>query len=201
MEMMPYLLPPVICALIGWLTNNLAVKMLFRPQIPVSFGLFTVQGVFPKRQQALAKRLGTLVENELLCGEDLLSLLDDQQFTAHCRDAINTAVTRFVNERLASVHPMAGAFLGGELGDRVQEMLTEELETFIPTLTNGARCQLENISVGSMVEERVASLSLDKLESMLLSLMQREFRFIELTGAVLGFAIGIGQVFILQLLY
>ena len=200
MEMMSYILPPLICAAIGWLTNHLAVKMLFRPQIPVGLGPIKIQGVFPKRQEALAQRLGALVEEELLCGEDILSMLDDERFSGHCREAITTAVDRFVGEKLVAIHPMAGAFLGGELGERVQGMLAEEMEAFIPTLAEGARCQLGEISVGNMVQEKVAALSLDKLENLLMSLMQKEFRFIELIGAILGCIIGIGQVLVLNLL-
>ena len=52
-----YLLP-LIAALIGWLTNLIAVKMLFHPRKSINLGFFSVQGVFPKRQKALAKKLG-----------------------------------------------------------------------------------------------------------------------------------------------
>lgn len=50
---MKLLLSPVICALIGWFTNFLAVKMLFHPHKPIKIGPFTIQGIFPKRQSWL----------------------------------------------------------------------------------------------------------------------------------------------------
>ena len=52
---------PVIGALIGWLTNWVAVKMLFHPREPLKLGIVTVQGIFPKRQQALAEKLCVVV--------------------------------------------------------------------------------------------------------------------------------------------
>ena len=41
-----------------------------------------------------------------------------------------------------------------------------------------------------MVREKVSSFSSDKLEEILFAIMKREFRFVELVGAVLGFLIG-----------
>ena len=47
----------VICAFIGWITNFIAIKMLFHPRTPVQIGSLTIQGIFPKRQKALALNL------------------------------------------------------------------------------------------------------------------------------------------------
>ena len=62
---------PFIAALIGWFTNYLAVKMLFHPKTPRNFKLFTLHGVFPKRQTQLANKLGNLVSEELLSIKDV----------------------------------------------------------------------------------------------------------------------------------
>ena len=56
---------PVIAAGIGWITNFLAVKMLFHPKSEVKLLGLRIQGVFPKRQAALAQKLGDIVSEEL----------------------------------------------------------------------------------------------------------------------------------------
>ena len=58
----------------------------------------------------------------------------------------------------------------------------------------------KNMDVEIVVREKVEAFSSDKLEEMLLSIMNREFRFIEVVGAVLGFVIGLVQLGILWLL-
>ena len=63
-EWILYLLP-LVAALIGWFTNYIAVKMLFHPKNPKGFLFVKIQGVFPKRQKALAQKLGDLVAEEL----------------------------------------------------------------------------------------------------------------------------------------
>lgn len=68
---------PVIGAIIGYFTNYIAVKMLFRPLNPVKIGIWTLPftpGIFPKRKKQLAKALGNVVGNNLLTRSDVIEL-------------------------------------------------------------------------------------------------------------------------------
>ncbi|WP_343089435.1 DUF445 domain-containing protein, partial [Methanocalculus natronophilus] len=65
----------LIGGLIGYLTNKIAVKMLFRPYKPLNFGLFKIQGVLPKRQSDIAKSVGDTIETSLLNDDDLFNAL------------------------------------------------------------------------------------------------------------------------------
>ena len=49
------------------------------------------------------------------------------------------------------------------------------------------------------IRQRVAILSPIKLENLINSILKKEFGFIELVGAILGFLIGIIQVTLMQL--
>jgi uncharacterized membrane protein YheB (UPF0754 family) len=53
------------------------------------------------------------------------------------------------------------------------------------------------VNLETRVFEQVASFTSDKLEHMMMSVIQKELRFIELAGAILGFIIGLAQVFLL----
>ncbi|MEZ4979183.1 MAG: DUF445 family protein, partial [Chitinophagales bacterium] len=61
MKLFLLLLLPIIAGLIGWLTNFLAVKMLFYPRNPKQILGITFHGVFPKRQAHVAEKVGELV--------------------------------------------------------------------------------------------------------------------------------------------
>ena len=53
-------------AFIGWVTNIVAIKLIFRPYKAINIlGLFTLQGVLPKENE-LAIAIGQTVEQELL---------------------------------------------------------------------------------------------------------------------------------------
>ena len=59
------ILIPIISALIGWFTNYLAIKSLFRPYKPVRFLGITFQGVLSKRREKLAKKIAKTVSSYL----------------------------------------------------------------------------------------------------------------------------------------
>lgn len=68
---------PIIGSMIGYVTNFIAVKMLFRPLYPVKIGDWTLPftpGIFPKRKEQLAKALGNAVGNNLLTSEDVKNM-------------------------------------------------------------------------------------------------------------------------------
>ncbi len=95
MNMINLLSGPAIGALIGYATNYLAVKMLFRPLHPIIIGSFRLPftpGIFPKRKEQLAKALGQAVGNNLVTGEDLGNLF----LTEAMKDKVVTEITGFL---------------------------------------------------------------------------------------------------------
>ncbi|MFD1017734.1 DUF445 domain-containing protein [Thalassobacillus hwangdonensis] len=72
-----------IGALIGGMTNSLAIKMLFRPYKAVYFGKFKLPftpGLIPKRREELAKQLGKMVVNHLLTSDGIKKKLVEARF-------------------------------------------------------------------------------------------------------------------------
>lgn len=194
LDMLRLAAAPLICGGIGWLTNYLAIKMLFRPHKPRRILFFTVQGVFPKRQKALAQSLGRMVEKELVNHDDLNRVIHDPSFLHGFDDVADAYIDDFVKTKLAGIHPMAGAFIGGAMGEKVKGMLADQLKKLIPAVLEKASAELENrLDFRQLVEEKVEALSLEQLEDLLFTLLRKEFKFVELTGAVLGFVIGLFQ--------
>ncbi len=69
---------PIIGAVIGYGTNWIAIKMLFRPLKPVKIGNFTLPftpGIIPKRKDKLAKAIGESVGNNLFTKSDMEKML------------------------------------------------------------------------------------------------------------------------------
>ncbi len=189
-----YLLP-FITAGVGWLTNYIAVKMLFRPRKPISFFFFKVQGIFPKRQLALSEKLGELVSKELFSIEDIKKNLDQRALQHTFLKAIEERIDYFLEVRLKEEMPLATMFLSDDLKGKIKATLINEVKLFLPEMFEKLLLGLEEkIDIKQIVYEKVRNFSIDKLEDILLSIMKKEFRFIELIGAFLGFIIGLFQV-------
>lgn len=185
---------PFICALIGWVTNYLAVKMLFRPRRPVNVLFFEIQGIFPKRQKALARNLGMLVEGELLSTEDVKKVIEDPKFLRRFRQLAEAYAEELLEHKLGAIHPMAGMLIGGAMGEKVKTLLTDEIAALIPRVIELTSQQIEeHLDFSTIVQRKVEDFSMDRLEKILFSIMSKEFKFIEIVGAVLGFLIGVLQ--------
>lgn len=76
-----FLIGPVIGLIIGYVTNNIAIKMLFRPLKPVYIGkrrLPFTPGLIPKEKERIAKTIGGVVSTELLDNDTInKTLLSD----------------------------------------------------------------------------------------------------------------------------
>jgi uncharacterized membrane protein YheB (UPF0754 family) len=105
---------PVLGAVIGYFTNWLAVKMLFRPYYPKKIGKFTLPftpGIIPKRKQALAQAVGKAVGEQLFTKDDIKAALS----TEETKQAV-------VDYALESVHSLESK----SVSDVASSLMTED---------------------------------------------------------------------------
>lgn len=72
------IVPIALGALIGYFTNDLAIKMLFRPRNPVFIGKWQLPftpGIIPKNQRRIAEAVSRAVSGQLFTPEDLVAQL------------------------------------------------------------------------------------------------------------------------------
>jgi len=182
---------PFIAALIGWMTNYIAVKMLFHPKEPKNFLGITFHGVFPKRQHALAEKLGQLVADELFSISDVSAKIKEFATSDEAMNEVGKRIEMTIRNKLVQAFPMLAMFLSDEMVEKVTGLFKNELKDFLSATSHGMGEKLEeNLNVQEMVKERVNAFSSEKLEELLNQLMKKEFKFIELVGAILGFFIG-----------
>ena len=189
-----YLLP-ILAALIGWITNYLAIKMLFHPHQPKKILGLTFQGVFPKRQAQIAEKLGDFVANELFSMQDVAQKIEDLSTQPEVLEEVGKRIEKTIRGKLISAFPMLSMFLSDEMIEKVTNLFKGELEDFLRVSAQGLAVKIEDsVDVQGLVREKVQAFSSNKIEELLLSFMEQEFRFIEKIGAVLGFLIGCIQV-------
>ena len=186
---------PLIAALIGWATNYLAIKMLFHPREPKKILGLSIQGVFPKRQNQIAEKLGTLVANELFSMKDIGQRIEELSTQPEAMEEVGKRIEKTIRGKLISAFPMLSMFLSDDMIEKVTNLFKGELEDFMKASASGLAVKMEeSIDVEALVREKVSTFSFDKVEELLIGFMEQEFRFIEKIGAVLGFFIGCVQV-------
>jgi uncharacterized membrane protein YheB (UPF0754 family) len=189
------ILIPVISAFIGWFTNWIAIKMLFHPKLPVKVLGITFHGIFPKRQEQFAVKLGKLVSEQLLSFGDIEEKLTNPKNLHKMMPQVEQHIDYFLREKLSETMPMISMFIGDKTIEKLKSTLTDELERLFPSLIKNYAASLKNeLDLEKIVTEKVKNFSSDQLEAILYQVMSREFRFVEIIGAVLGFTIGLLQI-------
>lgn len=186
---------PFISAFIGWFTNWIAIKMLFHPRLEKNILGFKLQGIFPKRQAQFAEKLGQLVSKELISFDDIASKINSPQTLEKLLPTIELHVNQFIDVKLKEEIPLLSMFITGNTLDNIKKGIVKEFESMFPTLVSNMTNNISNdVNIEKIVTEKVQAFSSDKLEEILMAIMSKEFKFVEIIGAVLGFIIGLLQV-------
>jgi uncharacterized membrane protein YheB (UPF0754 family) len=196
-----YVLIPLISGFIGWLTNWVAIKMLFHPVKPKKILGMTFQGIFPKRQQQFAEKLGRLVSNELLSFDDIEEKITHPDNIKKILPHVEKHIDEFLRLRLKEVFPVISMFIGDKTINELKQVFMAELENIFPVVMKNYMNNLQHdLDLEQIVVKKVAAFSSEKLESILYQIMSKEFLFVEIIGGVLGFIIGLLQVLLTILL-
>jgi uncharacterized membrane protein YheB (UPF0754 family) len=186
---------PFISAFIGWFTNWIAIKMLFHPKEPKKIMGISFQGIFPKRQQQFAEKLGKLVSSELLSFKDIEEKISNPANIGKLMPFVENHIDHFLRVKLAEQMPVISMFIGDKTINQLKEVFIVELTELFPVIMKNYMNNLqEELDLEKIVTQKVAGFSSDKLEQILIAIMSKEFRFVEIIGGVLGFLIGLLQV-------
>jgi uncharacterized membrane protein YheB (UPF0754 family) len=189
---------PLIGGLIGWLTNMLAVRMLFRPRRPFNVLGLRIQGLVPRRQPEIAASIGHTVQRHLISHQDVRAALSRADVRDQIDGLVRERIGRFIDGGLKSLNPMVGMFLTGTVREKLEAMLMQEVGGMVPELGERMVDSVEaQMDFQKIVEEKVRSFDLARLEEIIMEIARRELRAIELLGGLLGFLIGLAQVGIL----
>lgn len=187
---------PFIGAFIGWITNWLAIKMLFHPRKPIKILFITFHGIFPKNKPRIAEKLGTVVQRDLLNFSDIKGRLQDPDALNNFKEEIATRVDDALRDRIEK-STLASILVPEPLIQSVHKTIVDEIEANLPTVIGSSIDKIEDkLDIQQLVRNKVNNFSDEKLEQLLLDITAKEFTFIEIIGGVLGFVIGIIQLLI-----
>lgn len=194
MFMVVIILLPLLSAFIGWLAAWVALRMLFFPKQPVKVLGISFQGVFIKRQKEIIDNIVDLVAEEFANIGDVIPHLSLNQQIKEIKKLVESRLDEYLTGTFERKHPVLAAFLTDKRRIEFKEEILEEIEFFAPEIIDHVVMKLEkDFDVAGMVSGKVANLQVDKLEDSLVEILQKEFRFIEYTGAAVGFVIGLVQ--------
>ncbi|MBK8099299.1 MAG: DUF445 family protein [Planctomycetes bacterium] len=180
---------PAIGGVIGWVTNWLAVKMIFRPVKRIRILGVPVQGLVPRRQQELAKAIGRVVGNHLVEHKDVVRSLNKLDFEGVLNSVLEKGLAPKIQE-LRSL-PLIGGFLTEDRVADIRKSIVQSVMNHKDAVLDEVEKGLaKGLDVPRLVETKVAAFPVLKLETLILEVASRELRAIEWLGGFLGVLIG-----------
>lgn len=125
--------PPIAGGIIGYFTNDLAIKMLFRPYRPLRlFGqqLPFTPGLIPSNQSRLAKRIADTIMGSLLTPEELQRLAKRLLKTERMESAIRWLLELALTQTQTSNQDKTAHILGNILQDMLGKSLPKMLRVW-----------------------------------------------------------------------
>ena len=188
------ILTPFITAGIGWLTNWVAIQMLFHPRKPTRLLFWNWQGLIPRRQKQLAAESAEIIEREILQQHMILHEIKKIELGPYLEDTAKTIVWERNGPQLRAI-PLLGGFINDITLAKFEVIAAASMkEEAGPLIDKVATLFEDTVNLKQMIEDNIAAFDLDRLETIVKQVAGREFRTIERLGAVLGFIIGCLQV-------
>lgn len=184
----------VIGSLIGWITNYIAIKMLFKPYEEINLIFFKIQGLIPKRRHEIGESIAETIQKEFISMDDIVEKLEN----ANIEPEMEKVIDRILEEKLAveisAKFPMLAMFLNestmNKIKDSIKGAIMENKDQIIEMLFDTLE---KNVNFKEIIIEKVDAFSLEELERITFALAKKELRHIEMIGAILGGLIGIAQ--------
>ena len=192
--MKQFLVMILISGAIGWITNWVAIKMLFRPHKEINFGLFKIQGLIPKRRAEIGSGIANIIQNELISVKDVISNIDREEFSKRLNALIDEVLDKNLKKKVKEKFPFLQMFftdkIAKDVGNTIKDIIMGNQEKIFEIFSNYAE---ENIDFEVIISDKISNFSLDKLEEIITFLAKKELKHIEVIGAILGMLNGAVQ--------
>jgi uncharacterized membrane protein YheB (UPF0754 family) len=199
--MLKFILLPIVGAFIGWITNFIAIKMLFRPLEPVNVLGFKIQGLAAKRRYEIGEKIGETVEKELVSVDDIKRIIKDVELEDVIRNIVRRTLHGDIKERILDLIPLPG-LIDDELFNKIEGIINDEIANNIDPIIHKVVNDIEDkASLKEIVVEKLKNYDIERLEDIVLNLARRELRLIEILGGILGFFIGLTQLILLEIYF
>ncbi|HBF5319608.1 DUF445 family protein [Clostridioides difficile] len=182
----------VIGGFIGYVTNVVAIRLIFRPIEPIKIPILNIEivGLIPKRRAEIAANVGEIIQEEFLSMDEILANIITDEDKEEVVRYIKARVKIIIHEKVLFIPSGIKNMIQDYLGEIIESEVKQSIDELSKNIINKAN---ERIDIQKMVEDKINELDLYELEEIIIRIAKKELKHIEFLGLVLGFLIGIAQ--------
>nr|CAA9324163.1 MAG: hypothetical protein AVDCRST_MAG46-1025 [uncultured Nocardioidaceae bacterium] len=194
----PWILP-VFGAINGWLTDWLALKMIFHPKRPVGIGRLRWQGLFLARREEVTQDYATLVAHEVLTPRQIFEALLHGPLSDRVFAMTQRHVQRAVDGQTGVARPLVVLAAGSRRYRTLKREITDKVMARLPETLASVEAYTEHaLDIRTTLVHKMRELSDEEFEELIRPAFRADEWILITVGAVLGFGLGELQVLALE---
>ncbi|MHB8659129.1 MAG: hypothetical protein ACYC91_14455 [Solirubrobacteraceae bacterium] len=183
---------PLLGVLVGYVTNWLALWMIYEPPEPRRYGPFRFQGLFIRRQPEVSDVYARIVADEIVTVANFGDELLHGPQSDRTRSLIEAAMRPAIDRATGRVRQAVRVAIGTREYDRIRESLAHEpVETMMIPLSDPQFSREQSVAMRKLISERMREMAPREFADMLRTATREDEWLLLLHGAVLGFAGGL----------
>lgn len=182
----------LIGGVIGWVTNVLAIKLMFRPINPIKIPIinFEIVGLIPKRKDEIARNIGEVIAKELLSIDDIIGSAITEEDKLAFSQAVKNKIRKILTEKMDFIPAPFRMMVQGPIDNIIEQEVDGALQDIEGDIVNHIK---NKVDIEKLVAEKINELDLQELERIIISVAKKELKHIEVLGFILGAIIGLLQ--------
>ena len=185
----------LVGTLIGWFTNYLAIKLLFRPYKEMNFLFFKIQGLIPKRRAEISLNIADVVEKELISVDDIAEKIEEMDISDGVIDRLlDKVIGEKLQKNILDKNPLLKMIINDSVIQKIKsyfkKSILENKEEIVEEIIKIAK---EKINFREIILDKMENFSLQEIEEIILRISKNELKHIEIIGGVLGGIIAVFQ--------
>ncbi|GIV39197.1 MAG: hypothetical protein KatS3mg033_0997 [Thermonema sp.] len=199
----PWWLLPLAGLIVGYVTNWLALKLIFYPLYPKKylFGLVTYQGLFLKRQKEVAEAYAKIVSEEIVSVENMAEFVVRGPGAEKLARLIEKHVETLVEHTVGDASVAILRTLAADRVEAIKNIVTYRFMEELPISVRRLFAYAEDaLSIEEELRERMKALPPPEFERFLHPIFEEDETTLIIVGAVLGGIAGLIQYYLLFVL-
>ena len=191
-----YLAIPITSALVGWLTNVVAIKMTFYPIHFVGIKPFGWQGIIPSKAAKMSSISVDLWTSKLINVKELFAKINPKKVAKEMLPEFDRISKEIMDEIMHEQAPEIWSRVPESVKKLAYSRISKDLPEIVTEMMTDIKDNIDEMfDIKDMVIKRLTK---DKglLNDMFLQVGDEEFKFIERSGFTFGFLFGIVQMLV-----
>jgi uncharacterized membrane protein YheB (UPF0754 family) len=185
------LVMPIFGLFTGWITDYVALNMLFVPSEPRRFLGLKIHGLFLRRQHEVAETYGELIAKEILSPENLFEGMLTGPRSDRLIALVQREVQRTIDQQSGLVKPLVVLAVGGRKYQELKKAAAAKVIESAPTTARSMFDYTEKaLGVNTVIKEKMRELAPTQFIQILRPAFKEDEKTAIAVGALLGAAVG-----------